>query len=130
MADPTSFIATWFTPFSIFIFVNLVIGTIALTSRFNAPPKNQTNNIINNNLNLNLTVHLPFFNVSGPSISVTTITTTITSQNSSPSPLSLNSFDSRLYYSESFPFISINNHIYSASCFSDQTGYTNSSPPI
>ncbi|CAI8611056.1 unnamed protein product [Vicia faba] len=43
MADPTSFIATWFTPSSIFIFVNLVIGTIALTSRFNAPPKNQTN---------------------------------------------------------------------------------------
>ncbi|CAL5199245.1 unnamed protein product [Lathyrus oleraceus] len=43
MADPTTFIATWFTPSSIFIFVNLVIGTIALASRFNAPPKNQTN---------------------------------------------------------------------------------------
>jgi len=40
MADPTSFIATWFTPSSIFIIVNLVIGTIALASRFNGPPKN------------------------------------------------------------------------------------------
>jgi len=35
-----SFIATWFTPSSIFIIVNLVIGTIALASRFNGPPKN------------------------------------------------------------------------------------------
>lgn len=40
MADPTTFIATWFTPSSIFIIVNLVIGTIALASRFNGPPKN------------------------------------------------------------------------------------------
>jgi hypothetical protein len=40
MADPTAFIATWFTPSSLFIFVNLVIGTIALASRFNSPPKN------------------------------------------------------------------------------------------
>lgn len=40
MADPTSFIATWFTPSSIFIIVNLVIGTIALASRFNGPSNN------------------------------------------------------------------------------------------
>ncbi|CAK8564043.1 unnamed protein product [Lathyrus sativus] len=43
MADPTTFIATWLTPSSLFIIVNLVIGTIALASRFNAPPQNQTN---------------------------------------------------------------------------------------
>lgn len=43
MADPTTFIATWLTPSSLFIIVNLVIGTIALASRFNAPPGNQTN---------------------------------------------------------------------------------------
>jgi len=34
MADPASFIASWLTPSSLFIFVNLVIGTIAITSRF------------------------------------------------------------------------------------------------
>ncbi|BAT76818.1 hypothetical protein LR48_Vigan728s003900 [Vigna angularis] len=38
MADPASFIASWLTPSSLFIFVNLVIGTIAITSRFT--PKN------------------------------------------------------------------------------------------
>ncbi|KAJ1400672.1 hypothetical protein SESBI_29363 [Sesbania bispinosa] len=39
MGDPAiaSLIASWFTPSSFFIFVNLVIGTIAITSRFTAP---------------------------------------------------------------------------------------------
>ncbi|TKY54483.1 hypothetical protein E2542_SST18891 [Spatholobus suberectus] len=41
MADPASFIAGWLTPSFLFIFVNLVIGTIAIASRFGAPPKNQ-----------------------------------------------------------------------------------------
>ncbi|KAJ1433402.1 hypothetical protein SESBI_05928 [Sesbania bispinosa] len=42
MGDPAiaSLIASWFTPSSLFIFVNLVIGTIAITSRF-ATPKTQ-----------------------------------------------------------------------------------------
>lgn len=39
MADPASFIASWLTPSSLFVLVNLVIGTIAITSRFT--PKNQ-----------------------------------------------------------------------------------------
>ncbi|XP_027368753.1 pathogen-associated molecular patterns-induced protein A70-like [Abrus precatorius] len=34
MADSATLIATWFTPSSVFIVVNLVIATIALTSRF------------------------------------------------------------------------------------------------
>ncbi|QCD80290.1 hypothetical protein DEO72_LG2g611 [Vigna unguiculata] len=38
MADPAAFIASWLTPSSLFIFVNIVIGTIAITSRFT--PKN------------------------------------------------------------------------------------------
>ncbi|KAK7329689.1 hypothetical protein VNO77_23864 [Canavalia gladiata] len=40
MADPATFIATWFTPSSLFIFVNLVIGTIAITSRLATTPQN------------------------------------------------------------------------------------------
>ncbi|XP_061361754.1 pathogen-associated molecular patterns-induced protein A70-like isoform X2 [Gastrolobium bilobum] len=39
MADPTAIIASWFTPSSLFIIVNLVIGTIAITSRFGAPKR-------------------------------------------------------------------------------------------
>ncbi|KAK7265376.1 hypothetical protein RJT34_32995 [Clitoria ternatea] len=39
MGDPAGWIASWFTPSSLFILVNLVIATIAITSRF---PKNQS----------------------------------------------------------------------------------------
>ncbi|MED6216465.1 hypothetical protein PIB30_008166 [Stylosanthes scabra] len=43
MAEPaasvTFLIASWLTPSSLFIFVNLVIGTIAITSRFGNSPK-------------------------------------------------------------------------------------------
>ncbi|XP_061361712.1 pathogen-associated molecular patterns-induced protein A70-like [Gastrolobium bilobum] len=39
MADPAAIIASWFTPSSLFIIVNLVIGTIAITSRFGAPKR-------------------------------------------------------------------------------------------
>ncbi|CAJ1941681.1 unnamed protein product [Sphenostylis stenocarpa] len=38
MADPATFIASWITPSSLFIFVNLIIGMVAITSRFT--PKN------------------------------------------------------------------------------------------
>ncbi|XP_057421595.1 pathogen-associated molecular patterns-induced protein A70-like [Lotus japonicus] len=36
MADPATLIASWITPSSLFILVNLVIGTIAITSRLTA----------------------------------------------------------------------------------------------
>ncbi|XP_054806188.1 pathogen-associated molecular patterns-induced protein A70-like [Prosopis cineraria] len=42
MADPvtvSAFMASWFTPSSLFLFLNLVIGTIVLSSRFNTPRK-------------------------------------------------------------------------------------------
>ncbi|KAL4397558.1 hypothetical protein AHAS_Ahas01G0203900 [Arachis hypogaea] len=45
MAEPTAsvtlLIASWLTPSSLFIFVNLVIGTIAITSRFTSSPNNR-----------------------------------------------------------------------------------------
>ncbi|QHN77248.1 uncharacterized protein DS421_19g651020 [Arachis hypogaea] len=45
MAEPTAsvtlLIASWLTPSSLFIFVNLVIGTIAITSRFTSSHNNR-----------------------------------------------------------------------------------------
>ncbi|XP_028751686.1 pathogen-associated molecular patterns-induced protein A70-like [Neltuma alba] len=42
MADPvtiSAFVASWFTPSSLFLFLNLVIGTIVISSRFGTPTK-------------------------------------------------------------------------------------------
>ncbi|XP_020227508.1 pathogen-associated molecular patterns-induced protein A70 [Cajanus cajan] len=46
MGDPASFIANWLTPSYLFILVNLVIGTIAITCRFASTPEDQPQQLL------------------------------------------------------------------------------------